>query len=129
MITENDNSKITKEEYESIAKALEKKEFRDLFFDYMKEISDPVNRKKYEEEISALEAERGMSVRWVRPEDGFVIKTKDHENLKIFINICCSPEIEKANSRDAIKKGGQNWSIPYSLSKPREDLDKSKFLF
>jgi hypothetical protein len=141
--------------------------------------------KEYEHEISQLENQRGNSVRWVRPDPGFVVKTTldlskmsknpeyktssgttipplsseelkknallpDHiqqllENslnrqdvspnedtvLKVFINICSSSEISPPSaspSTTGIKKG-QNWSIPLSLSPPREDFDHGWIFF
>ena len=45
---------------------------------------------------------------------------------KVFVNICHSDAVEKATSSHSVDglKRGQRWKIPYSLSKPREDLDK-----
>ena len=47
---------------------------------------------------------------------------------KLFINICFSDVLEPATSRPSAKtskKGrGEHWNIPYSLSPPRDDLDK-----
>ena len=49
--------------------------FRDLLREYAEEISDPENRKKYEEEIAQLERERGMNVKFINPTPGHVLKT------------------------------------------------------
>jgi len=43
-------------------------EFRKLLVEYAKEISDPENKKKYEEEIAEMEKMRGMDVKFVHPE-------------------------------------------------------------
>ncbi|CAB4017983.1 Hypothetical predicted protein, partial [Paramuricea clavata] len=123
---------MTEEEMERFEKAMKSEEFRKMFAEYAKEISDPENRKKYEEEIAQLEAERGMDVKFINPQDGFVVKTsiKSKDGMKAFINICQSDVINKATCKEGSKKvdeknvKGQEWLIPYSLSQPREDLDK-----
>ena len=44
---------------------------------------------------------------------------------KIFVNVCHNDEIAQASSCPAQgKKGVQHWSIPYTISPPREDVDK-----
>ena len=74
-----------------------------------------------------MEQERGNDIRWVKPAAGFVVKSKIVESKqKAFINICTSPEIQAASYTLAGK--GQQWSIPYSLSQPREDKDKGKVI-
>jgi dynein assembly factor 2 len=84
----------------------------------------------YEQEIAALEAEKGNNVQFINPEPGFVIKTfltneKKERGLKLFINVCYSEKIEQAASKVTMMNGrrGQNWSIPYSLGSKRDDLD------
>lgn len=48
------------------------------------------------------------------------------DGKKAFINICQSEAVEKASSKPALGKvHGEDWSIPFSLSPGREDLDKS----
>eukprot|EP00833_Pecoramyces_ruminatium_P004538 jgi/Orpsp1_1/1178570/evm.model.c7180000065892.2 len=157
----NDDFKITRDELNKFKEAMKKDEFKKLFFDYLDEISDPVNRKKYEEEIALLEKERGNNIRWVKPEGQFVVKTKYDKNqvktpliqspqrqktidmsqgssfsnieikpgMKVFINICQSPEIKDAalqkNNVTKNNARGQSWSIPYSLTYGRNDKDKA----
>ncbi|KAJ3009021.1 Protein kintoun [Thoreauomyces humboldtii] len=82
-----------------------------------------------------MEAERGNDVRFVTPTPGHVIKThvktkkgSNEVRKKVFINMSTSPEIVAATpeaSEGAALDGpkGTAWSIPYSLTKPREDLD------
>ncbi|RDD43293.1 Protein kintoun [Trichoplax sp. H2] len=124
--------KLTKDESDRFKKAFENEEFRKMFFDYAKEISDPENRKKYEEEIAMMEMERGVDVKFLHPKPGFVVKTayKDTKK-KVLINIAWSDAVAKATatskkvSPDGSKRPGQQWSIPYSLAPIREDLDKA----
>lgn len=58
---------------------------------------------------------------------GFVLKTVQlSDGKKAFINICQSEAVEKASGKPALGKlHGEDWSIPFSLSPGREDLDKS----
>ena len=115
---------ITSDEVKNITEALKKEEFRKLFFEYAEEISDPENRRKYEEEIAMLENERGMDVEFVHPTPGFVVKTTVNGTTKVFINFCTNDKIGKPSSvREA---RGLNWSIPHSFAPPKEDTDKSK---
>ncbi len=84
----------------------------------------------YEEEITKLEAERGNDIRWLKPEPHFVIKTScagsDGNETKLFINICSSTEIDppKATPKTDGNRSGQQWSLPYSLTQLRNDVDK-----
>lgn len=58
---------------------------------------------------------------------GFVLKAREvSTGKKVFINICQSENVQPAAATDTVhqKKKGQQWSIPYSLASPREDLDK-----
>ena len=46
---------------------------------------------------------------------------------KMFVNICQSDTVEPAKSepvKDSNGRTGEKWNIPYSLTTPREDLDK-----
>ncbi|KAJ3209365.1 Protein kintoun [Dinochytrium kinnereticum] len=129
---------ITAEELQRLQKAFKNEEFRNLFSDYVKEISDPKNKELYEQEIAALEAERGNSIRWVKPTPWKVIKTQyvrppdpvdvDKSIHKVFINVGNSEEIATGKSTKIKKDGkvGESWSIPYSLSSPRVDTDHAQ---
>ena len=55
------------QEVDQIKKALQKDEFRKLLAEYAKEISDPENRRIYEEEITRLERERGQDIKFLHP--------------------------------------------------------------
>ncbi|XP_046992453.1 protein kintoun [Schistocerca americana] len=122
-----DDFEITKDEVRNITEALKKEEFRKLLVDYIEEVNDPENRKKYQEEITILEKERGYDVDFINPEPGYVIKTSVDGTKKAFINVCKSEKIQKPTSSRASKSGtkGVNWSLPYSQVHPRDDLDKS----
>jgi len=50
------------------------------------------------------------------------VKTyKRGEKFKVFINVCQSSTIAKATATTTSK--GRNWSIPYSLTTVRDDVD------
>ncbi|KAJ3207672.1 Protein kintoun [Clydaea vesicula] len=116
---------IKKEELEKFNEAMKSEEFRSMFMDYVKEISDPKNKSLYEEELSKLEKDQyGNNVTFIKPNSNYVVKTVDKKtSIKHFINICEANNIKEATSVKS--SGGHNWSIPYSLSKGRDDVDKS----
>jgi dynein assembly factor 2, axonemal len=128
-----DDLKLTDDEVKRFSEAMKKEEFRKLLVDYANEISDPKNRKLYEEEIEKLENERGVDVTFINPEAGFVLKTVQDGEKKCFLNICTNTNINKPSSeittrleeKTGVEKKGMTWSIPHSCSPGREDLDKS----
>lgn len=75
---------ITPQEMKRLSEALKNEEFKSLFLDYVKEISDPDNRKLYEEELKALEAEQGNDVTFVNPEAQFCVKSLDGIGQKVY---------------------------------------------
>ncbi|XP_059815402.1 protein kintoun [Hypanus sabinus] len=116
---------LTREEVDRFSKALKDEKFRKLLSDYAEEISKPENKKKYEEEITQLERERGVDVKFVHPNPGHVLKTSVNGDKKCFINVCSNdlinkPACEPAKGNDGAL--GQQWSLPYSLTPGREDL-------
>ncbi|XP_062919720.1 protein kintoun [Mobula hypostoma] len=116
---------LTREEVDRFSKALKDEKFRKMLSDYAEEISKPENKKKYEEEITQLERERGVDVKFVHPIPGHVLKTSVNGDKKCFINVCSNDLINKPTCEPA--KGndgalGQQWSLPYSLTPGREDL-------
>lgn len=119
---------LSREEIKRIETALKDEKFRKMFVEYAEEISNPENRKRYEEEIAMMENERGMDVQFVNPEPGHVLKTSVTGGKKAFINICKNDKIDKPTSKSATDGGrrGLHWQIPHSFSQPREDFDKSK---
>lgn len=121
-----DDLKITREEFDRITEAMKQEEFRKLFVEYCEEISDPENRKKYEDEIKQLESQRGVNCKFVHPNPGFVVKTTDGKE-KVFINIAMNdlvdrPSYESASGPDG--KIGMNWSLPLIQAPVRKDMDK-----
>lgn len=118
--------KITREEFDRITEAMKQEEFRKLFVEYCEEISDPENRKKYENEIKELESQRGVDCKFVHPKPGFVVKTTDGKE-KVFINIAMNdlvdcPSHENTSGPDG--KIGMNWSLPFIQAPVRKDVDK-----
>jgi len=118
---------ITGDELKTIGEALKTEEFRNLLAEYCKEVSDPENLKTYQKEITELERQRGVDVTFINPDPGFVIKTSADGKQKAFINVSKSPNVgqPQPGARDA---RGFQWSIPYSIVPPREDLDRQKKL-
>lgn len=124
------NLGVTSEELNRFTKAFKSEKFRELFSEYCNEISDPENRRIYEEELKQFEAERGINVTFINPEPGFVIKTSANKSQKVFINVARCDNIEKPSSKSGIdtKTGqqGLNWRIPYVQSKPKHDFDRKR---
>ena len=121
--------KITNDELNSISEAFKKEEFRKLFAEYAQEISDPENRLRYENEITQLENERGMDVKFVKPTPGHVLKTTVNKSTKAFINVCQNENVGKPSAEKKVTEGvkqGLSWSIPHLFSPPREDYAKDK---
>jgi dynein assembly factor 2, axonemal len=113
---------ITRDEVNKIGEALKNKEFRQLFVDYCEEITDPENRKLYEQEIKQLEQERGVDVTFINPEPGYVIKTSADGTTKTFLNIATNEHVEKPTSTPTTNADGLrglNWSLPYTVVPPR----------
>ena len=117
---------LSQDEIQRLSNALKNEEFRKLLVDYAEEISDPENKKRYEEEILQMEKERGMDLKFVHPEPGYVVKTTVDGDKKAFINICKNDNIAKPSSEKKVVPGGVaglSWSIPHSFAPPRDDLD------
>ncbi|CAH1100707.1 unnamed protein product [Psylliodes chrysocephalus] len=116
---------LSRDEVNRFGEALKKPEFRKLLSDYVEEISDPENKKLYEQEITELEKERGNDITFIHPKPNYVIKTSVNGNKKAFINICVNDLVKKPTSSPTVKDGekGLTWQLPHSLSPPREDLD------
>ena len=51
MSNEKEKFQMTKEEEKKLTDAMQKPEFRELLFDYVKEIQDPANKQQYEAEL------------------------------------------------------------------------------
>ena len=118
---------MTRDEVERLGDALKKEEFRKLLAEYAEEINDPENKKRYEEEMTELEKERGIDISFINPEPCYVIKSSVGGQKKAFINICKNDKVSKPTSVPMTKSGspGLNWSLPYTQAPPRDDLDKN----
>lgn len=117
---------LTSDEMQRFTKAFRNDEFKKLFSDYCEEISDPVNRKLYEKELTQLEAERGIDVTFINPEPGYVIKTSVNGKEKVFINVSQCDKVGKPSSKRDVDSSGNRglvWSIPHTQSPPRKDVD------
>ncbi|KAK6181059.1 hypothetical protein SNE40_008997 [Patella caerulea] len=119
---------ISEDEIKRISDAMKDETFRKLFVEYAEEISNPENRRLYEEELTRLESDRGVDVTFVNPTPGHVLKTIVNGETKGFINICQSDKIDKPKGERQTNgdgKSGLMWHIPHSFAPEREDLDKN----
>lgn len=124
----DEESRLTREDLETIQDAMKTKKFRDLLADYCEEIRDPANIELYQKEMTQLEKERGYDVTFLNPKGGYVIKTSVAGDRKAFINICSNENVGKPTYKVEVVDGkrGMNWQIPYSLIPPREDFDQKR---
>ncbi|NWQ81850.1 KTU protein, partial [Columbina picui] len=95
---------------------------RALFAEYAAELADPEQRRLYEEEVAALERERGVEVRFVHPTPGYVLRTSQAGSRRCYLNICSNPHIGEPRARP--EPGGHRWALPYSLAPGREELGR-----
>ncbi|NXV81962.1 KTU protein, partial [Atlantisia rogersi] len=93
---------------------------RELFAEYAAELSDPEQRRLYEEEVAALERERGLEVRFIHPAPGYVLRTSQDGARRCYLNVCSNPQV--GEPRAQAEPGGQRWALPYSLAPGREEL-------
>lgn len=117
---------MTTDEINRFSKVMKDEKFRELLLEYAQEITNPENKKKYEEEITQLEQERGMEVTFIHPNAHHVLKTSVNGKEKCFINICSNNLINKPTcevKRAENGQVGQCWSLPYSLTPGRPDRD------
>ena len=83
-----------------------------------------------------LESQRGVDMKFIKPEPGFVLKTQDDKGGKVFVNVCISPHVgvpefkyaEKTSEGGKVDKG-QQCSLPYSLSPVHAEKDNSESIF
>lgn len=115
---------LSGEEVQRLTSAFQDPEFRRMFSEYAAEITDPENRRRYEEEITALERERGVEVRFVHPEPGHVLRTSLDGEHRCFVNVCSNSLVGLPSSRPGHGRGGtaagSHWSLPYSLAPGRQ---------
>eukprot|EP00750_Incisomonas_marina_P015170 INCI18103.3.p1 GENE.INCI18103.3~~INCI18103.3.p1 ORF type:complete len:820 (+),score=182.98 INCI18103.3:409-2868(+) len=123
---------ITAEEADSLKKAFQKPEFRTLFQDYLQEISDPKNKKEYDDYLQSLEAKGQVpeNVNIVRPKAGFCVKVKTvgkEEPRKVFVNVCSSDQVELPESHPVTQKDGrkgETWRLPHFVGPQHVEQDK-----
>ncbi|KAM8920821.1 protein kintoun [Pelodytes ibericus] len=118
---------VTAEELERFRKAFQDEQFRKMFAEYAEELSDPENRRKYEEEIRLLEREKGMDIHFIHPNPGYVLLTSASGTKQCYINICSNPFIPKSKGvpgTDRRARGGLHWTLPYTITPTRQELDK-----
>lgn len=115
---------LSGEEIQRFTSAFQDPEFRRMFSEYAAEITDPENRRRYEEEITALERERGVDVRFVHPEPGHVLRTSLDGEHRCYVNVCSNSLVGIPSSRPGPGRGGtaagSYWSLPYSLAPGRQ---------
>nr|XP_020446596.1 protein kintoun [Monopterus albus] len=117
---------MTVDEMDRLSKAFRDEKFREMIRDYAQEISDPENRKRYEEEIKLLEQERGNSIEFIHPKPFKALKTSVDGKLKCFINICGNDKVGTPECKCGVSddgRRGQCWSLPHSLHPGRADTD------
>lgn len=121
---------LSRDEVERLGSALKDKEFRKLLVDYVEELQNPENKKLFQKEVTELEKERGNDVTFINPVAGYVIKTSVDGNRKAFVNICANENIKKPTSTPKVQDGsrGLQWSLPHSISPPRDDYDNKGVL-
>lgn len=126
------NFDVTTDEINRLTNAFKSEKFRELFVEYCQELSDPENRRIYEEELKQLEAERGINVTFINPQPGFVIKTSADGQQKVFINVAQCENVARPTSECGVSKQtgqkGLNWQLPYVQSKPKHDFDKNRVI-
>ncbi len=117
---------MTADEIDRLTKAFKDEKFREMLRDYAQELSDPENKKRYEEEIQLLEQERGNTIEFIHPEPFKALRTSADGKHKCFINICASEKVGKPESKWGLSeegRRGQCWSLPHSLHPGRQDTD------
>ncbi|XP_030665975.1 protein kintoun isoform X1 [Nomascus leucogenys] len=121
---------LSGEEVQRLTSAFQDPEFRRMFSQYAEELTDPQNRRRYEAEITALERERGVEVRFVHPEPGHVLRTSLDGTRRCFVNVCSNalvgaPSSQPGSGGDRGAAPGSHWSLPYSLAPGREYAGRS----
>ncbi|KAK2492657.1 hypothetical protein MC885_021505 [Smutsia gigantea] len=113
---------LSGEEVQRLTSAFQDPGFRRMFSEYAEELTDPENRRRYEAEITALERERGVEVRFVHPEPGHVLRTSLDGTRRCFVNVCSNALVGAPSSRPSPggAASGSQWALPYSLAPGRE---------
>ncbi|KAH1171372.1 hypothetical protein KIL84_006990 [Mauremys mutica] len=114
---------LTAEEVERLKGAFRDERFRALLAEYAAELADPEQRRRYEEEVTALERERGVEVRFVHPAPGYVLRTSQGGAQRCYLNVCSNPLLGRPQAR--AEPRGHRWALPYSLAPGREELGRA----
>ncbi|KAK2826022.1 hypothetical protein Q5P01_020236 [Channa striata] len=117
---------MTVDEIDRLTKAFKDEKFKEMLRDYAQELSDPENKKKYEEEITILEQERGNNIEFIHPTPFRALKSSVNGTQKCFINICGNDKVGKPECKCGVSddgRRGQSWSLPHSLHPGRQDVD------
>ncbi|XP_029981817.1 protein kintoun [Sphaeramia orbicularis] len=118
---------MTEEEIGRFSKAFKDEKFREMLCEYAEEISNPENKKRYEEEIRLLEQERGHKVEFIHPEPFRCLRTSVNGKEKCYINICSNEKVGKPSCKSGVSETGQRghcWSLPHCLHPGRQDIDQ-----
>ncbi|TNM95392.1 hypothetical protein fugu_016475 [Takifugu bimaculatus] len=118
---------MTAEEMDRLGKAFKDEKFRELFREYAQELSDPENRRRYEEEIKLLEQDKGSTIEFIHPEPFRAFKTCMNGSHKCFINICASEKIGKPSFTPKVLEDGRRglcWALPHILHPERQEIYK-----
>ncbi|NWS65894.1 KTU protein, partial [Crotophaga sulcirostris] len=92
---------------------------RALFAEFAAELADPAQRRLYEEELVALERERGVELRFLHPAGGFVLLTSQEGSRRCYLNVCSDPAVAAPQAR--AEPGGRRFALPYALLRGREE--------
>ncbi|XP_076982949.1 protein kintoun [Tamandua tetradactyla] len=113
---------LSADEVQRLTSAFQDAEFRRLFSEYAAELTDPENRRRYEAEVTALERERGVEVRFVHPEPDHALRTSLDGVRRCFVNVCGNALVGAPRSQPGPEGAapGRLWSLPHSLAPGRE---------
>jgi len=115
------NMKITPAEVDRMTKAFEDPKFRELFDEYVREIENPENKARYEEDIRKMEEERGIEAKFIKPTPGHCLQTTEiGKNMPVYVNIASNELVDQAKCDRDKERKGYNWSLPHSMSPPRD---------
>ncbi|KAM4690587.1 protein kintoun [Rhinophrynus dorsalis] len=118
---------LSAEELERFTRAFQDAQFREMFAQYAEEISDPENRRRYEEEILQMEKDRGVDIQFLHPQPGHVLLTSINGVQRCYLNICTSDLLQKPQCKPGLSRDnrpGQHWALPYSLAPGREEMGR-----
>ncbi|NWH68782.1 KTU protein, partial [Geococcyx californianus] len=93
-----------------------------LFGEFAAELADPAQQRLREEELKALERERGVELRFLHPAGGFVLLTSQAGSRRCYLNVCSDPGVAAPQAR--AQPGGHGFSLPYALPRGREELGR-----